>query len=459
MGKSKIRVVVAVLTVFMMVFGMLGALAVNASATTADNEGTAHSDTVDAGVGSAPATGASGPEQSAGQQTLAAQEDSPSENSKQPENPDPELPPVFPEGWMGSSGKWWYQYADGTYPTSAIVTINGKDYAFDKWGYVVNGWYQAEDGAWYYSTDYGIVTGWRYVGGRWYYFANDGVMQTGWLNDGGIWYYLHSSGAMAQGWVNYEGDWYYMASSGVKTTGWVYAGAWYYLDSAGVMVTGWISQNGKWYYLTPSGAMATGWVNDAGKWYYMKSSGAMTTGWVSDGRWYYLDSTQGGAMTTGWKYLSGAWNYFDSANGFWVSDRASFESDWNYAKSLYSPTDYMITVDTAKPSCTVYYWRASAWQPLWDFPCSVGKPSTPTVKGTFSVLDKGYTFGVGYSVYYFTRFYGQYYFHSILYYQGTYQVKDGTLGGHVSHGCIRLPLEAAKWIHDYVPYGTSVHIR
>ena len=37
-------------------------------------------------------------------------------------------------------------------------------------------------------------------------------------------------------------------------------------------------------------------------------------------------------------------------------------------------------------------------------------------------------------------------------------VKDGTLGGHVSHGCVRLRYEDAKWLHDTIPSGTYVTV-
>ena len=51
-------------------------------------------------------------------------------------------------------------------------------------------------------------------------------------------------------------------------------------------------------------------------------------------------------MATSWAMVDGSWNYFDRWSGFWVSGRASFEADWNYAKTLYSPTNYLIVVDT-----------------------------------------------------------------------------------------------------------------
>ena len=76
--------------------------------------------------------------------------------------------------------------------------------------------------------------------------------------------------------------------------------------------------------------------------------------------------------------------------------------------------------------------------------------------GTFTIKNRGSSFGHGYTAYWWTQFYGDYLFHSVLYYEGSYTVKDGTLGGHVSHGCVRLRYEDAKWLHDTIPSGTYV---
>ena len=185
----------------------------------------------------------------------------------------------------------------------------------------------------------------------------------------------------------------------------------------------------------------------------------MATGWLQEGaNWYYLDPNSGGAMATSWAMVDGSWNYFDRWSGFWVSGRASFEADWNYAKTLYSPTNYLIVVDTNAPHCMTFYWAADSWQPLTDMPCSVGKPSTPTVTGTFSIKNRGHSFGHGYTAYWWTQFHGDYLFHSVLYHEGTMSVLDGTLGGHVSHGCVRLRYSDAKWLHDTIPSGTYVTI-
>lgn len=379
-----------------------------------------------------------------------------------PDNPaEPEPPAPVTSQWVRHAEGWRYESSDGTWLKDGVFDVGGVRYAFNADGFVPRGWYRAPDGVWYASTENGVRTGWYRDGAAWYLLTDSGAMTTGWQVSDGAWYYLDPDrgGMMATGWTTIAGTWYHFGSSGAMSeAAWVWAGAWYYLGDSGAMATGWFQAGGSWYYADSSGAMATGWLRD-GSWYYLRSSGAMATGWLQEGaNWYYLDPNSGGAMATSWAMVDGSWNYFDRWSGFWVSGRASFEADWNYAKTLYSPTNYLIVVDTNAPHCMTFYWAAGSWQPLTDMPCSVGKPSTPTVTGTFSIKNRGHSFGHGYTAYWWTQFHGDYLFHSILYHEGTMSVLDGTLGGHVSHGCVRLRYSDAKWLHDTIPSGTYVTI-
>ena len=156
--------------------------------------------------------------------------------------------------WVKDAVGWWWRKADGSYPSSQALRIDGKTYRFDERGYMV----------------------------------------TGWVLDGGWWFYHEASGAQASGWANVDGTWYYLE------------------PPAGVMATGWVSWSSAWYYLDASGAMVTGWVQDGGAWYYLTASGAMATGWVKDGAyWYYLD--EGGVMVTGERTIDGIAYSFDSS--------------------------------------------------------------------------------------------------------------------------------------------------
>lgn len=43
-----------------------------------------------------------------------------------------------------------------------------------------------------------------------------------------------------------------------------------------------------------------------------------------------------------------------------------------------------------------------------------------------------------------------------IYNQGMFNNQDGRLAQNLSHGCVRLAIQDAKWIYDNIPYGTKV---
>jgi len=125
-----------------------------------------------------------------------------------------------------------------------------------------------------------------------------------------------------------------------------------------------------------------------------------------------------------------------------------------------SSTSYFIWVDLANQRVNLFTGSYKNWKLYKSMPCSTGKASTPTVTGNFSVQDKGSYFRVNSNVIckYYTRFYGGYLFHTVLL-DNAGDIVDGTLGTPVSHGCIRLAIEDAKYIYDNVPQGTFVWIK
>lgn len=126
------------------------------------------------------------------------------------------------------------------------------------------------------------------------------------------------------------------------------------------------------------------------------------------------------------------------------------------AQGYSSTTNYLILVNTTDNYVGIFTGRRGNWSLYKYWRCSSGALATPTVLGEFIVTGKGYSFGSGYTCYYYTQFYGDYLFHSVKYYQGTFNILDGRLGMNISHGCIRLPIDQAKWIYDNIPYGTKV---
>lgn len=238
-----------------------------------------------------------------------------------------------------------------------------------------------------------------------------------------------------------------------KTYGWAHVnGSWYWFNNQGAMQTGWVYTGGAWYLLGNNGAMRTGWQKVSGTWYYLdKQSGAMHTGWLKDGgTWYYLYGS--GAMATGWVYVGGAYYYLNSS-GAWDPNA---DPMYRKAQGYSSNTNWLILCDTTRNQVCIYWGSKGNWKLQKNWTCTTGAWDTPTVLGQFTVGAKGYVFGSGFSCYYYTQFCGNYLFHSVTYYQNTFNIMDGRLGMNLSHGCVRLQIDNAKWIYDNIPSGTKV---
>ena len=400
-------------------------------------------------------------------------------------------------GWQRVNGTWYYlSPADAKMATGDTV-VDEKSYHLDDSGAMVaSTWVRDATGVWrWYGADGALVaaidgldvtfadgsvkSGLTQVGSTWYLLETN-VIQTGeQVVDGKTHLFDEKTGEAVAGWQkSADGSWLHYDAQGAAQTGWVRDGSWYYLDpETGIMQTGWVNVDGTWYLLSGSGAMQTGWNNVGGTWYLMGSSGAMRTGWAWDGSaWYYLESW--GGMHTGWLSLNGTWYFLDYDGGYmhtgwtwaggqyyWFNEDGSLGSIdcawWDmlqWAQAYYSSTDWLMLTDTSGCRTAIYYGHHGAWRPVKEWICSPGAPATPTVTGEFAVTGKGYSFGNGFTCYYYTQFYGNYLYHSVLYYQDSFRVMDGRLGMHLSHGCVRLDIDNAKWIYDNIPYGTKVVI-
>ena len=180
----------------------------------------------------------------------------------------------------------------------------------------------------------------------------------------------------------------------------------------------------------------------------------MVTGWYNlPGKKVYYGSD--GAMRYGWQTIGGVRYYFNKTTGA-LEQTSSMASK---AQSFSSATKWLILVDTKSNHVGIYYGKKNDWVEKKYWSCTSGAKSTPTVKGSYTVKAKGKSFGSGYTCWYYTQFYGNYLFHSVLYEPGSMtRIQDGRLGIYASHGCVRLALANAKWIYDNIPSGTKVYI-
>lgn len=121
-----------------------------------------------------------------------------------------------------------------------------------------------------------------------------------------------------------------------------------------------------------------------------------------------------------------------------------------------SPTGYLTLVNRSTHKVAIFQGSQGSWSCVKYWDCADGKASTPTVTGVFHVGSRGYYFDSGSArCYWWTQFYGNYLFHSVLYTHSG-QLMDGRVGIALSHGCVRLKIENAKWIYDNIPRGTTV---
>ena len=409
-------------------------------------------------------------------------------------------------GWIKPKSAWyWLDPANGGAMVTGVHTIAGKTYHFNASGAMSASKWVEHDGAWHYATSKGhFQTGWLNLNGKTYWLdpANGGAVATGFFFVEESEYFANENGSIAKAtWVKRDGalllattdgrlvqEATYTSGGGIKLVGGEYEGAtglinlegsllhvdpaseegalstgWIEIEESklwanaqGIIQTGWEKIDGAWYYFSTGGIMQTGWVKDAGIWYYLNEDGKMHTGWLEIGEdKYYLKAS--GAMATG-TILIGEKAYKFGNNGKFISIEKEIAAK---AQNIGSSTSWLILVDTTANKVGVFNGKKGNWNLVHYWSCSAGAPSTPTVKGYFTVGNRGTNFGEdkGYTCWWWTQFYGDYLFHSVLYYPySKTAIQDGRLGMNLSHGCIRLHIDNAKWIYDNIPRGTKVYV-
>lgn len=141
---------------------------------------------------------------------------------------------------------------------------------------------------------------------------------------------------------------------------------------------------------------------------------------------------------------------------YFSTDMTRFVND----NGIKSPTVNLITTDLENKYTYVFARGGNGlWEQLYQWQCTVGKPSTPTIQGTFYINGRKPYFGTDvYRVKYATRIKGSYYYHSILFNAEGTEVINDVLGQALSHGCIRLAIPNAQWIYDNVLDSSAVVI-
>lgn len=128
------------------------------------------------------------------------------------------------------------------------------------------------------------------------------------------------------------------------------------------------------------------------------------------------------------------------------------------SKEINSDTNYFIAVSKSHREVYIYHKEIDSWVIVKTFSCSIGAPESPTIEGNFQSGLRGKELRINETfVKYFTQISGDYLFHSIPYNE-IGEPMDDSLGEAVSHGCVRLALEDAKYIYDTIPARTGIKI-
>lgn len=281
--------------------------------------------------------------------------------------------------WVQNGDQWWFECTDGWYPTNGLYEIDGTEYAFDQWGYMVTGWWQDEyenyyyfdlnsgamqkgwvwDGAWYYlDPEYGFMysDGFYLIDEAEYYLRANGSMVSGWYfydydpadEFEGQWYYRNQNGTVYDGWLLDGGQWYYildgyMLNNTIFSPG-IYAGtddetSWVFDKDGHLVYGGWYWHNfkggdgapdyGFWSYSNADGTGYNGWLKENNHWYYIYSGGMLSsdTFLAPDGYTYAFDGNGYLVDREGWVWLG------DSEYGFWTytdGNGAVLTNEWKW---------------------------------------------------------------------------------------------------------------------------------
>ena len=409
----------------------------------------------------------------------------------------------YPDGLNEIEGELYY-FKNNRIDTS----YSGLAQYGNEWYYIENGkvnwnytglaqrgieWFYIEKGKlnWYHS---GIVEynnqwfyvergrlDWNYTGlgqsdNDWYYIVGGRVNwgYTGLVQRGIEWFYIENGKLNwnHSGIVKYNNQWFYVERGRLN---WNYTGLgqsgndWYYIVGGRVNwgYTGLVQKGNERFYVK-GGKLDwsyTGLVQKGNEWFFVRN-GRLDwgyTGLACNGEYYfYVKNGRLDWSYSGYAQIDGQGEYYEVRNGRLVGGTLTLAKMHGVANNQDSPTNYIVIVDRAAHRVGVFKGSKYNWADAKYYKCCVGKPSTPTISGTYYIKSRGKYFDTGTKgrCWYFTQINGNYLFHSVIYdrQNSPKRIIDNSMDAAVSHGCVRLDLENAKWIYDNIPNNTKVII-
>lgn len=130
------------------------------------------------------------------------------------------------------------------------------------------------------------------------------------------------------------------------------------------------------------------------------------------------------------------------------------------AQSYASSTKYLVMTDISTQKVGIFQGEKGSWQLEKAYSCSSGAKGTETPLGEYRVTGRGswfYNRSLHSGAKWYVQFWDNYLFHSLPM-DANRTITDYRLGEPLSHGCVRLEEDNAKWMYDNLPNGTKVVI-
>lgn len=280
------------------------------------------------------------------------------------------------DGWIGTSSCWYYvqnhdlvrecamkiDNALYVFDANGEMVVNDTCFAYpeddtddegyiyrtDSDGHAIKGWYENQNGWYYYDADGRGVSGIQTINQSMYYF-DDGEMQLnikivkdgklyvfggdgvgaeytkdGWvgsryMHNGG--YYI-KDGKLAEGWTKIDNKWYYFTKEDGES------------GMPGLKRLEQTKIDGAYYFFNSNGEMQTGLIKSSTKTRYADASGKLQeSGWYqhTDGTWYYFEDA---VAVTGLVKINGTYNMFQQ-DGTWSGALTASNNGWQKNGSDY----------------------------------------------------------------------------------------------------------------------------
>ena len=379
-----------------------------------------------------------------------------------------------PEGYV-VRGRW-------TDPSTGYVYLANNDGRLEDPGWVVSSSYgQGLQRYWVDAKAHAAVPGYSKDGWAHYTTSSGYVLRGVSILGDGTFYRANNDGKVldsTEGSKDYIGWWVTSSLGHGLQRYWLNSGK----LALSTLIDPALGHGAYWAYARPEGFVVRGkWDKGNGHVYVADNDGALpsVSGWMVTGEYdggtlqrYYMDGDAHAAVTSFFRvdgnlYYGIGWQGYVLRNStiaydgsFYVADNDGVLTKRKYspliqsmvdrAQGFSSSTGWLVLVSRSDCHVAVFSGGRGNWNLYDDFACAVGASSSPTITGTYATQSRRPSLDTDSRARYCTQINGGYFFHTIL-------SSNSELGHWASHGCIRLPVEKARWIYYNLPLRTTVN--